>query len=364
MPVVNMTDRFVKTLKPGAQAVEWFDEDTWGLSLKINPGGSVTWYYNYTRRSDGVRRRVQLGKVEALSVKDARLKARRTMGLVADGKDPAADRQAMTVGELAEKYLTLYAEKEKRTGRQDRLAIAKDVLPIMGRLKAEAATRRDIGRITERMVGRGVTVGASRTFAIVSKMFNWAVAEGLLEHTPCAGMRKPFKTGERERVLCDGELRAVWNGLPKAKISKDGQAVLKLCLITSQRLGEVTGMSKDEFNLETCVWTIPSDRFSPGGRAAGFQGGLDRVPFPGYGKDDAPRSSSVGKAVRRSRDAIGIAHWTAHDLRQTAATYMADLGVPPHVIAHALNRASLGLQWPPASMHNGFESHEPSNHIG
>jgi hypothetical protein len=130
------------------------------------------------------------------------------------------------------------------------------------------------------MVGRGVTVGASRTFAIVSKMFNWAVAEGLLEHTPCAGMRKPFKTGERERVLCDGELRAFWNGLPKAKISKDGQAVLKLCLITSQRLGEVAGMSKDEFNLETCVWTIPSDRFSPGGRAAGFQGGLDRV-FPG-----------------------------------------------------------------------------------
>jgi hypothetical protein len=117
MPVVNMTDRFVKTLKPGAQAVEWFDEDTRGVSLKINPGGSVTWYYNYTRCSDGVRRRVQLGKVEALSVKDARLKARRTMGLVADGRDPAddrrADRQAMTVGELAEKYLTLYARSPK-----------------------------------------------------------------------------------------------------------------------------------------------------------------------------------------------------------------------------------------------------------
>jgi integrase len=358
MPVVNMTDRFVKTLKPGAQAVEWFDEETRGLSLKINPGGSVTWYYNYTRRSDGVRRRVQLGKVEALSVKDARLKARRTMGQVADGKDPAddrrADRQAMTVAELAERYLTLYAEKEKRTGRQDRLAIAKDVLPVMGRLKAEAVTRRDIGRITERMVDRGVTVGASRTFAIVSKMFNWAVAEGLLEHTPCVGMRKPFKTRERERVLVDDELRAVWNGLPGAPISADSQAVLKLCLVTAQRLGEVAGMSKDEFNLETRVWTIPSWR-SKNGHAhrvpltdlaleiirPAFKAASTEFLFPGYGKDDALRSSSVGKAVRRSRDEIGIPHWTTHDLRRTAATYMADLGVPPHVIAHVLNHRTV-----------------------
>src|SRR2546430_450189 len=115
MPVVNMTDRFVKTLKPGAQVVEWFDEDTRGLSLTINPGGSTTWYYNYTRRHDGIRRRVQLGKVDALAVKDARLKARRMMGQVADGRDPAGDRraerEALTVTELAEKYLTLYAEK-------------------------------------------------------------------------------------------------------------------------------------------------------------------------------------------------------------------------------------------------------------
>ena len=95
-----------------------------------------------------------------------------------------------------------------------------------------------------------------------------------------------------------------------------------------------------------------------------FKAASTEFLFPGYGKDDALRSSSVGKAVRRSRDAIGIAHWTAHDLRRTAATYMADLGVQPHVIAHVLNRAGLGLQWPPASMHNGFESHKPSNLIG
>jgi integrase len=129
---------------------------------------------------------------------------------------------------------------------------------------------------------------------------------------------------------------------------------LKLCLITGQRLGEVAGMCRDEFNFETKMWTIPSWR-SKNGHA-------HRVPladmaieiidealaratteflFPGYGKDDAVKSSSVGKAVRRCSAELGVPHWTAHDLRRTAATCMADLGVAPHVIGHVLNHRSV-----------------------
>jgi integrase len=72
---------------------------------------------------------------------------------------------------------------------------------------------------------------------------------------------------------------------------------------------------------------------------------LDRATteflFPGYGKDDALKASSVGKAVRHCRKMIGIPHWTAHDLRRTAATGMADLGVAPHVIGHVLNHRAV-----------------------
>src|SRR5262249_24975110 len=66
-----------------------------------------------------------------------------------------------------------------------------------------------------------------------------------------------------------------------------------------------------------------------------------RFSFPGYGKDAGRKSSSVSKAVRRSRAAIGIPHWTSHDLRRTAATGMADLGVAPHVIGHVLNHRAV-----------------------
>ena len=267
MPVVNMTARFLETLKPGAAAVEWFDEDTRGLSLKLNPGGAATWYFNYTRRADALRRRVQIGKLAALGLKDARLRATKMAGLVADGKDPAGDRraerEALTVDDLAEQFLTQHAD-EKRTGKRQRQALAKDVLPIIGRAKAAAVTRRDIGRIVDRMTNRGVTIGASRTFEIVRKMFNWALQKGLLEQNPCLGMKKPFATRRRDRVLSPDEIRTIWNGLPTAAISADGQQVLKLCLITAQRLGEVAGMCSDELNLEAGVWTIPAWRSKNG----------------------------------------------------------------------------------------------------
>ena len=357
MPVVNFTDRFLRTLKPGASAVEWFDEDTRGLSLKLNPGGAVTWYFNYTRRADAMRRRVQLGKLSALGLKDARLRATKMAGLVADGKDPAGDRRAerdaLTVADLVEQFFDQYA-KEKRTGKRQHQMLIKDVLPIIGRSKAAAVTRRDIGRITDRMTGRGVTIGASRTFEIVRKMFGWAVEQGLIEQNPCLGMKKPFQTRKRERVLSSDEIHAVWNGLAEASISRDGQHVLKLCLITGQRLGEVAGMCRDEFNFETKMWTIPSWR-SKNGHAhrvplsdmaleiieVALRRATTEFLFPGYGKDDAVKSSSVGKAVRRCSAELGVPHWTAHDLRRTAATCMADLGVAPHVIGHVLNHRTV-----------------------
>ena len=37
---------------------------------------------------------------------------------------------------------------------------------------------------------------------------------------------------------------------------------------------------------------------------------------------------------------LGVAPWTAHDLRRTVATGMAELGVTPFHIAHVLNHVS------------------------
>jgi integrase len=44
--------------------------------------------------------------------------------------------------------------------------------------------------------------------------------------------------------------------------------------------------------------------------------------------------------LERARKAIGTAHFRVHDLRRTAATQMAELGVSPHTIGLVLNHVS------------------------
>ena len=176
-----------------------------------------------TRRADGLRRRIQIGPADAVPLREARARAVRLAAAVSQDKDPAgerrAEREALTVVQLAERYCREYADREKRSGKRDRQAIAKDVLPLIGRYKAAAVTRRDISRIIERMTSRDVTIGASRTFEIVRRMFSWGMAQGLVEANPCAGIEKPFPTRQRDRILTEDEIRAVWTRLPEAPAS-------------------------------------------------------------------------------------------------------------------------------------------------
>ncbi len=50
--------------------------------------------------------------------------------------------------------------------------------------------------------------------------------------------------------------------------------------------------------------------------------------------------SGFGRAKHRYEEVIGSTDWRVHDLRGTAASGMARLGVPPHVIEKVLNHRS------------------------
>jgi integrase len=147
--------------------------------------------------------------------------------------------------------------------------------------------------------------------------------------------------------------------------------ILRLCLITGQRVGEIAGMTRDELDLdERRVWTIPPARSKnkrehvvplaemavhiireqlaaadalaerKGRMAANFV-------FPGPGGRAAVTGASIPKAVKREEvvkrgvtTIMGIAPWTPHDLRRSAATGMEEIGVSPFIVGHVLNHVS------------------------
>ena len=79
------------------------------------------------------------------------------------------------------------------------------------------------------------------------------------------GMHAPSPARSRDRVLNDDEIRCVWQTLPTTlPKSISAQRILKLCLITGQRVGEAAGMRRDELDFERRVWSLPGSRTKNG----------------------------------------------------------------------------------------------------
>ena len=186
-------------------------------------------------------------------------------------------------------------------------------------------------------------------FAALSKLFSWSLANRKfkLKHNPCVGIARPPPPNARDRVLTAAELAAFWRAASAER--RDFATVLKLLLLTGSRLNEVADMRRAELSEDLCVWTIPSERTK--NRRAHV------VPLPPLARKllaAVPASGelvfttngtvaiTVGDRVKGSLDArMNLsAPWRFHDLRRTAATGMAELGVAPHIVEAVLNHVS------------------------
>ena len=239
------------------------------------------------------------------------------------------------------------------------------MVPIIGTVKACDLHRRDMNRVVDPVLTRGRRVEAIRVFEDLRSIVRWGVARGDLDHNPFDGMKKPNGSSPRERTLSDDEIRAVWNNLPTVLArSKTCQRIIKLCLVTAQRLGEVAGMEPGELDLTAATWVIPGRRTKNARtnivplsttavdiiREALADAGKDaKWLFPKKnGKGPLPIEAvdkTVNRANQPSEDRplgrFGIPHWTPHDLRRTALTNFAALGIPPIIAGAVANHISV-----------------------
>ena len=225
------------------------------------------------------------------------------------------------------------------------------MLPFIGDRPIEGLHKRDVNRVLDPIIERGATVEAARCFEDMRALFRWAVSRGDIDHSPMEGMRKPAAQPPRERVLSDAELKKLWRGLPEAlPRSVACQQIIKLCLLTAQRVGEVAGMTRDELDLAARTWTIPSSRSkNKHAHTVPLSDAAIAVIKEALGGDVfisrqwARRAPGArGRAYHPTRaERFGLDQWTAHDLRRTAVTGMAKLGVAPIVLGHVINHRSV-----------------------
>ena len=181
---------------------------------------------------------------------------------------------------------------------------------------------------------------ARAMFATLSKMFSWLLERRRVTVNPCAGVHHPSAPRARDRVLTNSEIVTFWRAAGAER--EEPGALLKTLLLTGARLSEVAGMRRAELSDDGATWTIPGARTKNHRVHVVPLSPLARTILAGVATtgDAVFASMSWSQLKRRLDAAMKIPPWRLHDLRRTAATGMAEIGVAPHVVEAVLNHVS------------------------
>ena len=350
-----LTQKTIENLKPSARRLEVPDGAVPGLYFVIQPSGATSWAFRY--RLNGKSRKWTVGGYPALSLKDARERAKK--GLSQD--DPAANKKANRrtalaqqsddlIDKVARDYLAKYTKSHRpRSVEEITRIVEREIIPVwQGRLVTDIK-KKDIHALLDPIEARAPAM-ANCTFAVVRQFFSWCLERGIIETTPCTGIRSPALQTPRDRVLSDDEIKTLWHAT--GKLSWPFRDPIRLLLLTGARLNEVAGMTWDELDLDARLWRLPKERSKNkhayvvplSSVALAILAALPRVQSPGnFVFTLSGRSPSTSYSSIKPRLAAAMPNvppWTIHDLRRTCASGMARLGTAPHVVEACLNHKS------------------------
>ena len=277
----------IRALKPGE--IIW-DGAVGGFHARRQQSKTVSYIVVY-RNAEGRQRWHTIGRHGSPWTPEmAREAAKRILGHVVDGADPAAEkhakRKAASVAELCDLYLAdaeagrlltrRRAAKKASTIATDKGRIERHIKPLLGRLKVAAVTREDVdgfmhavaeGRTaarikTEKKRGlanvRGGKGTASRTVGLLGSIFSYAVRHRMRQDNPVRGVIR-FVDGRRERRLSDTEYKMLGAALKKAageQVWPAAVAAARFLALTGWRSGEVLGLRWDEVDLARRTATL------------------------------------------------------------------------------------------------------------
>lgn len=383
MPTLKANHKQILAAKPiDGKKTRYRIEGTPGLWIYVSPSGVRTWYARYQLGSGKTRqeRWFRIGDAKSVDLAKAIERAKSIdVEVDVEDRDPHAERtlrraDTMTVEELYREWHTRYATPNLSRAETDETTFRCHIKPDFAKRKVRELTRIEIGRFRDTVAKKATAHTSNRVMVLLSRVFNWALDEGLIEFNPAARLRKLGERKPRERVLSHAAILKFWNALDAMEtmtgehmaraekgrmLSPATRTILRLLLLTGQRRGEVVEARKSEFELDgdEPVWTIPGERTKNGllhrlplcpMAASLFSAAIEASAkesdfvFPSPDDSDKPISpEAVTRAMARLISELKIPTVSPHDLRRTVGTEMARLGLPVHVRSLVLNHSPM-----------------------
>ncbi|WP_338445848.1 tyrosine-type recombinase/integrase [Pelagerythrobacter marensis] len=343
-----LTAKTLDALKPQAKRYEVHDLHCPGMSVRVSAQGQKVFTVKF--RYGLEQKRMKLGVYPRISLATAREKAIDILRQVDEGIDPTKRRRTanMKVENICREFIRLHALPRNKSWREAERILDREFVGTFGQRDIREIKRFDVLEIMDAAVARGSTYQANRIHSNMRKLFNWCVERGILDASPINGLKPLTKEESRDRVLEDNEivrlLRACRNDVYPFR------QFVPMLLATAQRRGELAEMRWSEVDLDARQWVIPAERSKNGKPhvvplSAFALAVLDEVPRfldCDYVFTTTRRSpvSGFSKMLRRLSEGSQTSGWRLHDLRRTAASGMARLGVAPHVVEKVLNHIS------------------------
>jgi integrase len=349
-----------------------------GLTLSISKAqaqcGEATWALRY--RHAGKQREMKLGNYPDMpferspknKIKGALEAARAARVLVDEGRDVAAEKQrerfaaigAMSFRALAEDYLQRTGKTlVQRSQEEVKRFLKKDLNPRLGYLTARDISSAHVVSLVEE-VGKRADSVARRCFSLLSIIFAHGAAKGVIRANPCNGLDLTAILGPRPESKPRIKLTRDELQLALASFTTLGPVLALACkilLATCVRKSELLHAKRTDVDLERGLWQV----YAKGGKTyvvplaptvvrwfrelIRLAGDTEWI-LPAQQRRSRFENHHMGRTtlnVALRRLDKGIRDFSPHDLRSTARSYLAELGVDVIVAERCLNHSLGGL---------------------
>lgn len=305
-------------------------------------------------------------KVDPFDAERQRLREQREAKARAEAEQAAATHLAFST--FADRFLERYAKKEqKRTWRDTESILRRDLKPHFLDRPLPSITPAELVALLDKVQERGDSA-AIKAYKVLRSLFGWAKDKHQIPDNPMRDLKPPASIGKRERSLSDFELLHVWNAA--GALGWPFGPIIRLLILTGQRLREVAEMPRTELDLPNEQWLLPGGERTKNGlpnlvplnaMALKIINELPVVksskqllftttsetPVSGFSKVKARLDAMMLEAMRKDAveagddpDAIKLEPWRLHDLRRTVASGCQRLGIKLEVTESLLNHVS------------------------
>lgn len=256
-----------------------FDSEVTGFAIRIYRSGSRSFTFDY--RIQGRQRRYRIGPWPEWTAVGARERARelrRQVDLEIDPHDAREfHRTAPNVTELIDRYIAEHLPKLASRSQADQISMMRKLIqPVWGKRLVIDITKQDVAALLDDVAkGRArphkakpnnrarklqsskpTPIRANRLGQMLRKMFNLAIEWEWRVDNPAQGFHQRIENS-RERFLSIDEIKRLADALDAAEDER-GAAIIRMCMLTGARVGEVRTARFEDFNLEFGTWSKPA----------------------------------------------------------------------------------------------------------